>query len=183
MGVARPARSRLPVLLRARLVATAVAALTLATACGGGHQFVADHRVHITMPRQRSTVSLPVTVRWSYDDLRLTGARSGDSRHAGYFGVFVDRTPVPAGKDLRWLARDDPSCRADQGCPNQEYFTSRQIFTTEHPEITFEQLPKPRTHHGPETHTVTVVLFDGSGRRIGESAWYVDFHLTRSKSQ
>ena len=162
-----------------QLVLVAAALLVLAPACGNGHQFVADHRVHITSPRQRSTVSLPVTVRWSYDDFQVTGPGPGRDSHAGYFGVFVDRTPVPAGKDLKWVARNDQSCRASDGCPGPDYFTTRQIFTTEQPELTFRQLPKPGSHHGPETHTVTVVLLDSSGHRVGESAWYVDFKLQR----
>jgi hypothetical protein len=137
---------------------------------------VADHRLHISAPRQRSTVSLPVILRWSYDDFQ-TGP------DAGTFAVFVDRTPVPAGKDLRWLARNDRACRANQGCPNEEYFTSRQVFTTTKPEMTFPQLPKPASHRGPETHTMTVVLLDRAGHRIGESAWYVDFKLRRENKR
>lgn len=164
------------------LIAITATVLGLAPACGGSHQFVADHRVHITAPRQRSTMTLPITVRWSVDDFRVTGPGAGRDSHAGYFGVFVDRTPVPAGKDLRWLARNDRACRADQGCPNQDYFTTRQVFTTEQPQITFQQMPKPGAHRGPETHTVTVVLLDGSGHRVGESAWYVDFKVHRSKT-
>ena len=169
---------------RLRLAALAVAGLVGAPACATGQfQFVADHRVHIRAPHQRSTVSLPVTVRWSYDDFKVTGPHTSGDSHAGYFAVFVDRTPVPAGKDLRWLARNDRSCRADDGCPNNEYFTTRQVFTSTEPQMTFAQLPKPGQHHGPENHTITVVLLDGSGHRIGESAWYVDFKLRRDAKQ
>ena len=146
-------------------------------------QFVADHRLHITTPHQRSTVSLPVTVRWSYDHFQVTGPSDGRDRHSGYFAVFVDRAPVPAGKDLRWLSRNDRSCRASAGCPDIEYFTTRQVFTSTQPQMTFGQLPQPGRHHGPEQHTITVVLLDGTGHRVGESAWSVDFKLHREKPQ
>ena len=160
------------------------AALVAGSGCATGqYQFVADHRVHIDAPRPRSTVTLPLSLHWSYDDFRVTGPDHSRDSHAGYFAVFVDRAPVPAGKDLRWLARNDPSCRPSEGCPNEQYFTSRQVFTTTQPQLTFDQLPKPASHRGAETHTITVVLLDGSGRRIGESAWYVDFKVHRKAAR
>src|SRR3954452_15828203 len=169
--------------LTLRMVALRAAWLAVARGCATSHfQFVADHRLHIRAPKPRSTVSLPVTLRWSYDDFRVTGPDAGHDPGAGYFAVFVDRTPVPAGKDLRWLARDDRACRAADGCPNAEYFTTRWVFTSTQPEMTFNQLPRPGRHHGPETHTIIVVLLDGSGHRVGESAWYVDFKLHRDQS-
>src|SRR3954454_21953149 len=172
-----------PVLLAVRSVAVVAACLVFMPGCATSHfQFVADHRLHIRAPRQRTTVSLPVTMRWSYEDFRVTGPDAAHDPGAGYFAVFVDRTPVPAGKDLRWLARDDRACRAADGCPNAEYFTTRWIFTSTQPEMTFNQLPRPGRHHGPETHTIIVVLLDGSGHRVGESAWYVDFKLHRDQS-
>ena len=151
-------------------VVAMVVGLAVLPACGSGHfQFVADHRVHITTPKARSTVSFPLTVRWSVRDVEQ-----------GAFAVFVDHTPVPAGKDLKWLARNDQACKTTAGCPDQSYFTSRQIFTTTKSEMTFPQLPKPRGHvRGPENHTVTVVLLDDTGHRVGESAWYVDFKVKR----
>ena len=72
------------------------------------------------------------------------------------------------------------TCRTTRGCPDQNYFTSRQIFTTTTSEMTFPQLPAPgHAHRGPENHTVTVVLLDRDGHRKGESAWYVDFKVKR----
>ena len=168
---------RLPRYLRLfGAVAALVTGLAVLPACGSGHfQFVADHRLHITAPRARSTVSLPMTVRWSFDDFQV-------GQVAGSFGVFIDRTPIPAGKDLKWVARKDESCQPRTGCPDESYFTSRQIFTTTKSEMTFAQLPKPGSHYrGPENHTVTVVLLDADGHRVGESAWYVDFKVHREK--
>src|SRR6266480_1977503 len=96
-----------PVRLRVRLLALVAACSVVVPACAGHqYQFVADHRVHISAPRQRSTVTLPVTVRWSFDGFRVTGPDARDDPQARSFAVFVDRTPVPAGKALRWLARN-----------------------------------------------------------------------------
>jgi hypothetical protein len=40
-------------------------------------------------------------------------------------------------------------------------------------------LPLPTYHKGVEDHEAVIVLIDGTGRRIGESAWYVDFRYRR----
>ena len=121
-----------------------------------------------------------MTVRWTYDRFTVTGPDGGRDPHRGYFAVFVDRAPVPAGKDLGWLARNDRSCRTVATCPDEQYLADRHVFTTTTPEITFDQLPLPAFHKGLEDHTITVVLLDGTGHRVGESAWYVDFRLRRS---
>jgi hypothetical protein len=156
-------------------VVAILAGVAVLPACGSSQfQFVADHRLHITAPRQRSTVSLPVTVRWRYDDFNVKEPDGGS------FAVFVDHTPIPGGKTLAWLARNDQTCKTTPGCPDPSYFTSRQIFSTDESEMTFKQLPAPgHAHRGPENHTVTVVLLDHTGQRVGESAWYVDFTLKR----
>jgi len=159
-------------------VAVTLVAL-VAPGCGGSRQFVADHRVHIESPRPRKLVTLPVTLRWRFDRFTVTGPDGTHRAGHGYFGVFVDRAPMPAGKDLRWLARNDRSCHATEGCPDTNYLALRDVHTATEPEIVFEQLPLPTFHKGTEDHSIAVVLLDGQGRRMGESAWYVDFRLRR----
>src|SRR4051812_46793072 len=91
-------------------VVAILAGVAVLPACGASQfQFVADHRLHITTPRQRSTVTLPVTVRWRYDDFDVSGPDGGS------FAVFVDHTPIPGGKNLAWLARNDQTCKTTPG--------------------------------------------------------------------
>jgi hypothetical protein len=143
-------------------------------------QFVNDHRVTITEPKMRTTVKTPLTVRWTYRDFELVGADGSTDPHKGYFAVFVDRAPVPAGKTLAYVAHNDKSCRPQSGCPDAAYLADAHVYATDEPEITLETLPfQPGVRGGRELHTITVVLMDGAGRRIGESAWYVDVRFRR----
>lgn len=176
--------------LRERLVTGAGAfalmlVLTLVlTSAGCGHdlQFVADHRLHVDTPRPRHLVTVPVTIAWHSRKFTVLGPTGDHRRDRGYFAVFLDRAPMPADRDLRWFARNDRTCRATEGCPSTDYLSRRRVFTTTDPSITFEHLPLPASHKGVEDHTVTIVLLDGAGRRIGESAWHVDFRYRRKKS-
>jgi len=157
------------------------AVVGLLPACGSNLQFRADHRVHVIAPHARSVVQTPLTVRWTYRDFTVTGPDGGHDPRRGYFGVFVDRSPMPAGNDLRWFARNDRSCRAVDGCPDADYLGRRRILTTTSPRVTVDQLDVPPYHRGLEDHTVVIVLLDGQGRRVGESAWYVDFRVRSRK--
>jgi hypothetical protein len=96
--------------------------------------------------------------------------------------VFVDQTPQPPGKTLAWVARKDRSCRKSDGCPDAEYLAARNIYSTSDTSITFEQLPRPSDEKKKERHNVTIVLLDAQGRRIGESAFYVEFTVKRKSN-
>jgi hypothetical protein len=159
-----------------------VAALLLATACSGSMQYKNDHRIAITAPKNRSDVSVPFTVRWTYKDFRVTGATPAADRTAGYFAVFIDRSPMPAGQDMRWLARSDRSCAKTQGCPDAQYLADHHVFTTSDPQLTVSTLPSTNIRTATERHEVTVVLLDGTGHRIGESAWYVAVNYKRKRN-
>lgn len=164
-------------------VACLVAGLALvATSCTSGLAFVQDRRVHITQPHGNKKVSLPLTVRWTVHDFRVTGPNGNNAPDAGYFGIFLDRTPVPPGKALAWIARDDRTCARISGCPDTKYLNDRHVYFTTSTEITFNLLPDLSAQGGHETHEVTVVLLDGRGVRIGESAWYTTFHYDRKES-
>lgn len=158
-----------------------VACGLLVAACSPhGLAFRVDDRLSITSPKNRAEVSLPVTIRWKMRDFTIRkGEATGSTTKAGYFAVFVDRAPQSAGKPLSRLARGDRSCRRSEGCPNDEYFAARGVYSTTATQITFPQLPRSSSTHQKERHSVTIVLLDPSGRRIGESAQQVDFVVRR----
>ena len=151
----------------------------LASSCASGLAFVQDRRVEITSPASHAKVTLPVTITWTIEDFRLTGPNGRSEDDAGYFGVFIDRAPVPPGEPLSWIARDDKPCLRTPGCPDDVYLADRRVRFTEIPSIRFEQLPDLNAYRGHEVHEVTIVLLDGNGERIGESAWYLTFLYDR----
>ncbi|NEE04365.1 hypothetical protein [Phytoactinopolyspora halotolerans] len=158
----------------------ALALLALAVpACGGRDLlFVQDDRLTVLAPENRASAELPVSVRWRIDDFRVVSPGSAPaSPDAGFFGVFVDRAPIPPGETLEELAADDPECVRIRSCPDSEYFAIRGAYTTTDTSFTLDSIPRIGTDHGSDVHTVTIVLLDSEGRRIGESAWYAEFTL------
>ncbi len=157
-----------------------VLALCLAACIPEGLAFVQDRRVEIVRPEESTTVTLPVTFEWRVvRDFEVTGPDGGSREDAGYFGLFLDQSPVPPGKPLSWVARDDLACQSRPGCPDETYLADHQIWSTSDTSFTLEHLPDLDTASGTETHEFTVVLLDGTGKRIGESAWFVTFHYQR----
>ena len=172
----------------ARYCATWLAAascLLLVTGCvPQGLAFRVDKRLTITSPKDRAEVTLPLTVSWNIRDFTIVGpGESPQARDSGYFAVFIDQAPQPPGKPLSWIARKDRTCRASDGCPDAEYLAARHIFSTTDTHITFEQLPRPSSENKQkERHTITVVLLDPAGKRIGESAFEVVVTVDRKPS-
>lgn len=168
-----------------RRLAPALGVLGLCVALTGcvpqGLAFRIDDRLTFTSPEDRSTVELPVRLAWEIRDFEVVepGERAGED--AGYFAVFVDRAPMPPNASLRWLARKDASCREDDGCPDEEYLNARGVYTTTATELVLEQLPRTTDREDrKERHRAVVVLVDGDGRRIGESAFEIAFDVERS---
>lgn len=149
-----------------------------------GLAFKADERLTITAPRDRAEVSLPVSARWTVRDFDVTGPTGASEPNAGYFGVYVDRAPQPPGERFAWFAKDDKQCIPSDGCPDAEYFADRGVFSTSETSFTIESLPSnlPLGSTRRELHELTVVLLDGTGRRIGESSWFTQFQLKREES-
>lgn len=156
--------------------------LVASPACSvSGLDFVQDQRLEITAPRDRAEVTLPLTVRWTVRDFEVTG-RSGRARgDAGYFGVFVDRAPQPPQHTLESLGEDDPLCRSNPSCPDEEFLAGLNVFSTNRTSFEVRRLPAPGSEapRRREFHEVTIVLLDGQGRRIGESAFTVEFEVRR----
>ena len=144
-----------------------LAAATL-SACGiQGLNFVQDDRVEIVAPKNNATVTLPLTVRWT--------ARDFD----GSFAVLVDRAPPNPGKSLATLAEGDAVCEATPGCPDAAYLAGLRAYTTTDTSFEITQLPELTEDRTREGHEVTIVLLDPAGKRIGESAFRVDFNIRR----
>lgn len=154
--------------------------LLLAGCVPQGLAFKVDERLRFVSPTDRSTVTLPVTVDWEVEDFEVTGPGGPVRSGGGYFAVFVDRTPMPPGEDLGWLARKDSGCRASDGCPDAAYLADRGVYTTTDTRLRLEQLPRSTDEDRRERHRVTVVLLDASGARLGESAFELAFDVDRS---
>lgn len=152
----------------------------LSTSCQTSElAFTKDNRLTFNSPEPRQRVSAPFTVSWSMRDFGAVGLDGTAERDRGAFVVFVDRAPMPVGKDLKWLARGDSSCAQDARCPDVGYLARLGIFVTINNAITVPVLPAQTDGVGDEQHHVTVVLVDGRGRRIGESAWHRAFTSRR----
>jgi hypothetical protein len=162
--------------------------ILLALVLGGcsfqGLNFVQDDRVSITSPEDRAKVELPFELSWEARDFEITGQDGGQRKDAGYFGVFVDRSPPRPGETVDVLLEDelkgDAACRRDPNCPDAAYMAGLGIHTTDETRLTIERLEDLYPHSDRrEIHVATIVLLDGKGRRIGESAFLVEFEVTR----
>ena len=156
-----------------RTAALAAVIASVASACSlSGLSFRQDDRLTFVAPEDRAEVTLPLTVRWSVDDFEVGPG-------AGSFAVFVDRAPQPPGKPLEHLARDDESCELSPTCPDDQWYADRYVFPTTQTQLRLERLPA-RSDDRREFHEVTVVLLDDRGRRVGETAWTLEFQVKRS---
>jgi hypothetical protein len=167
---------------RSRLAASVVLLVAVLPACGvRGLNFVSDDRVDFISPPDRAKVGLPVTIAWKVADFEITGPDGDASPDAGYFGVYVDRAPQPPSQTQEWLVRNDQSCRQQPGCPDEAFLAQRNIHATSETSFVIERLPQPSgdAQRRREFHEVTVVLLDGRGERIGESAFVRQFEVDR----
>jgi hypothetical protein len=143
-----------------------------------------DRRIHIDAPAGNSTVTVPFTVRWSARDFRRISPELGTdttgrqaSPEAGYFAVFLDGTPMGPGQGFDALLRDDPACVASPTCPDAAYLQDRlDVQVTDRTAVTIDAVSGQGVGGpGSDIHSVTIVLMDARGRRIGDSSWYVSF--------
>lgn len=162
-----------------RAFALLLGAAALPACAAEGLAFATDRRVEITAPQDRDLVRLPFELTWEVSDFEVTGADGRARDDAGWFAVFVDRTPQQPGQPLEGLAAGDETCRPQDGCPDDQWFLDHRIFPVEGTSLEIEQLP-PGPQGRREVHELTVVLLDGTGARIGESAFRVSVELDRS---
>jgi hypothetical protein len=155
-------------------------ATTMLPACSTQVAFKQDKRVHILFPHARQKVKPPLTVHWTVEDFDVTGPTPAKAEHAGYFALLVDRSPQPPGQPLSWFARNDDVCRRVPACPDTAYLNRHDIYTTTDTSFAVPVLRAPPSgSKGKDMHEVTVVLLDGTGRRIGETAFAVEFEVPR----
>lgn len=162
-------------------IAMAMAALV---SCADWSQlaFRHDRRLQIVAPPARDLVELPVTLRWTIDDFKIVDPGSGVAdESAGYFAIFIDKTPMKPGQTLREQAIDgDPSCIHDSACPDRGYLADRGIYTTTKTSLRLRSVLPLSPDESTEVHDATIVLLDAGGRRIGESAWHIQFKLRKA---
>jgi hypothetical protein len=145
----------------------ALLALAVPACSGQDLAFRTDERVEIVRPSDRSEVRLPVRLEWR--------AELGEG---AYFAAFVDRAPIRPGQSLSVLA--DDACDRTPRCPDLQYLRDRYVFVTERTSLVLDTLPQKggSTRTGArDRHEATIVLIDPDGRRIGESAYTVEFSV------
>ena len=168
-----------------RRLALAAALAVGASGCGLTHlhdlNFRVDDRLHFLTPKDRSTVHAPLTVAWTMRDFTVAAPRTAPpSRDAGYFVVFVDQAPIRPGQTVKAIAHGDPVCERDPKCPDEAYLNGHGVYTTTKTAVTLHQiLDLLGSREKLQMHTITVVLLDTAGRRIGESAWELDVRAHR----
>jgi hypothetical protein len=162
------------------VVAIVMSAALLGGCTVRGLQLRTDDRLSFEAPAAGRRASLPLTVRWSMRGFTASGLDGSRDTGRGLFAVFVDRSPMSPGRPVTSLVDDDQSCRRDPRCPDAAYLADAGVFVTADPSITLTRLPKADDGVGDERHSVTVVLLDGTSRRIGESAWYRSFTTKRA---
>lgn len=171
----RRSRGRVGVLW---ILASVTSALMLTGCDVASMAFFQDDRVRIVEPQEGGTVELPVTLRWEVEGFTVTGPDGHARDDAGYFAVFVDRHPIPPGRTLEWYAQQEDSC-GGSACASVDNLA--QVYATVDTTVELTQLPAIRDTGGRELHTVRIVLLDGTGARIGESAFRVQFNFEREE--
>jgi hypothetical protein len=166
-----------------RLVASAALLVLFTSGCGvRGLNFSDDKRLSFVTPADREEVRLPVTIEWTVRDFDVTGPDGSARRDAGSFGLYIDRTPQPPGEKQTWLVRNDQMCKNTPSlCSDSDFLAQRDIHTTTASTFVIERLPLPSgdAERRREFHDVTIVLLNGRGERIGESAFVRQFEVNR----
>lgn len=159
----------------------ALIAVTLSSCSINGLALAQDHRIEFIEPEYREKVTLPFTISWSVSDFELTGPNGESRDDAGSIEILFDQEPQPPGEGLAYFARADLSCRKADGCPDRKYLAQRQIYVTTKTSFTVRALPPAPgvdlERGQADIHDVVLVLLDGQGRRIGESAWWNAFEI------
>ncbi|MEY2566699.1 MAG: hypothetical protein QOE35_1228 [Actinomycetota bacterium] len=150
----------------------------LLTGCRSEGMALRDAKtISVVRPGEMDRVALPVRLQW-----RANGIRPNpDLRGAGpFFAIFVDRPPVAAGTGLRKLLDED--CRTRPGCPDQAWLADHNVYVTGKPEVTLSRIKAVTGSRvgADNSHRATIVLIDGDGVRVDESAASVEFQVVES---
>jgi hypothetical protein len=134
-----------------------------------GLAFRSDDVVSIDEPVDGATTSLPMRVSWRTTK-EIAEAHSADPGKP-LFAVFVDQQPMPVGRTVAWVARNDGECEPP-ACPDAAYLAAHGIYLTTTTSVRVGAVlstVRGRTS-GIGQHELTVVLLDEHGRRANESA-------------
>jgi hypothetical protein len=135
-----------------------------------GLLFFKSSDLRITNPRSSSTVSLPFTISWV-----AHSAKPGDR-----FAVFLDRGTISPGENLSSLVPD--SCKKVANCSLESYLQQQDVWVTSGSSLILTTLPTKSltgASSGREDHSVTVVVVNRAGVRVGEDFGQVDFVYVR----
>lgn len=164
--------------IRSRAAPTGVlllaGALVTAACTTQGLNFREDTRVEITSPRDREEVTVPFELQWAARDFDVGTQTIGGG--GNYFAVFLGRAPMAPGQHLRALG--DDSCKRTPGCPDEQWLADRFIFVTTETSLHIDAIPDVDVDdvRRRDLHEITIVLMDGDDRRIGESAFTVEYY-------
>ncbi len=164
-----------------RLVVVILAVVAAASSCAvHGLEFMTDDSVAITSPLNRADVQPPFTISWRVRAASLAG-QIADGRQPGYFAVFIDRTPVRPGQNLKVLT--DHVCQQTPGCPSPAYLAQLNVYLTGGMSLTVTTLPNlvpagARPNKLDYLHQATIVIVNRQLQRIGEASFSVNFFST-----
>ena len=138
-----------------------------------------DHRLKMVSPGDEDKVQIPVTVKWSVTDF--------PAANGNHFGLFVDRAPLGARKDLRWrICSEQEKQPIQPGEDRRPCKDDRKtVFLTDKTEYTFNCF-EPKINSPKRTryqHEVSVILLNGNDERVGEAATTVKFDVTEAQEK
>lgn len=131
----------------------------------------------ITSPKEGSTVTLPLTVDWTTNELDLSS--TGDIT----FGVFLDQKVIAPGKDLRQSFKKGDFCSAIPSCPDAAYLARRGVYVLKGTSLTLNELTDLRSDNVKnDTHRLVIVVLK-DGKRLGEGFFSRTFTVERPDSE
>jgi hypothetical protein len=149
-----------------------LALAVLVTGCRtSGLLFTKSSDFRILSPASSAEVKLPLRVTWT---------AGGSYRPGDRFAVFLDRGTIGPGENLSKLIPD--ACKKAPSCSGETFLQQEKVYVTSSPEVILATLPRSSvTGHstGKEDHSVTVVILDSSGARVGEAFASTDFIYIR----
>jgi hypothetical protein len=165
-----------------RRLAAVVAGVLLLTGCSHWTElsYRVDKRLTFTEPKDRALVTLPFTVSWTMRDFDVVGPGStATGPGAGYFAVFIDRSPIGPGDRVEDVASGDRACTTDPSCPDAAYLADKGVYTTQDTSVEITRVKDLGDNGDVQLHLLYVVLMDPSGHRIGETSYRMEFKLRR----
>jgi hypothetical protein len=166
------------------LAAVLLTAQVVVCASGcGGLALRRDDRLHFISPPDHARVTAPLLLRWRMRDFRPVRFDGSRDPGRGEFAVFVDSAPMRPGHHLDSLAAGDPVCRTTPGCPDRLWLRQHGVYLTTRSRLALPALPIAggRIAGLLRRHEITIVLLDGRGFRIGESAWTLTLYAASGR--